>query len=354
MPLTPLQDALDRTGGAFDNKLQQLTGIAQSVKAAQVRKQKMAQELQNKKDLIQFKSDVELQQQKEYYEEVTKPQKQAEAQAEYMSNLQDSFTNAQESIRELSNKVTNKRFDTLSKYNLGEFSYDTKAVQKDGKIQGYQPEIYFRGQQIGYDEFNNTLTSLKSFGDFLETLETSDLGTSRVEQREINGQQARVSYIGSDKVDDYISQIKSDEDFRYQEYLKYSQGNLVRPATKQEADKGVSGGKTPQTQSLPLVGTLKESLGGETSKTYTFNQDVSNFFGGDISGEFTVDFTSSISGVKDQINNNIREGLLPEGSEFSLDAFPSEVRQQIVSGNITDETLQKIPEISPPKKLLTS
>lgn len=343
-----LARAYQQTGSAYDQKAAQYANFFQSIKNTEVAKQQMQEEMDRQMELVEFKSDVQLDRQKEYFQEVTKPQQQQEAARQQlqqqMEQVQEQFKNAQESVRDLQDQQAEK--NNLSKYNLGMFRYRVEPQLEGEQLVGAQPSIYFQPseeanpQQVDYGTYRNELEQLDDFGRFLSTLEDAELGESGVEEK--GG--VEHEYVGRGQKDQYIQQVKTNPEFRWQEYQKFKQGRL-HPAEKQSADKSASSGKAPASKAYSTIGSLREALGGGTSKEFRFSQDVSWLpFAGETAGAKEIDFTSSVRGVKKQINDFFTQIVLPKGSSFDLGKLTRKQRNAIIAGDTSGEFLDTVPD----------
>lgn len=330
-----LQKSLQASGRGFDSMLESVMGAFSSIKQSQVEKQRIQEELESQKDLIQFRSDVQLEQQKKVFEEIKKPQLEAERQQQLLEERREAFKDAQQTTLKLANKFSESQFRNVSKYNLLDPEFDIEPIQnEDGVVEGYRPSVKIFGQEVSQPDFVETLRKRAEFGGFISSLEESaedgGLSQSVSKQGEIAGETFRFSTIGSDNIGDVVTQIKQDPQFRETMFEIWNRSGESSLVSKKEPEETGKDRKTPVTDLIPFIGKMRDQI-KTGHKTYSFGEEG---WWTDQDTTFTIDFRGSVAGVQNQINRALKETFFREDEEFDLSSLGNEARKAILSGDV--------------------
>lgn len=346
MPLTPLRSVLNQNS-AFQSQIQQLQGFAQSIRQSQARKQQMLEKVASEKEIIQFRSDVELDQKKQFYEDVTEPRLQAERQAEQLQQMQEQFNkskeDAQKAVKNMQEKVGQSQYSSIYDYNLDSFNYGYDTIEQDGQLMGVKPEVYYGNEKIPASKFTDMVGSLSSFGDELNAAQNAnvDLETKQTEDGTL--------VLGNDDTaKQIIQEVKQDPERAKQYFSMYEQGKLR--AAQGEADSGRQTSSKALRDVVPSVMNLRDSLSGNTEMEFGFadpniedDWSIGGIFEDTETRKGKVDFSNSIGNVQTQLNT-IASQALPQDQQLDIGSLSEKEQTMVITGQLDEEALGTVPE----------
>ena len=192
MPNESLARAFETSAQGFQSKLSAVMGTVQNIQASQQAKQQMRQELENRKELVQFQSDVQFDTRKRIYEEIQQPQQEAERLQRLQEQMTESFKTANEEADNLRQEHLNSRFNQshglLSNYNFRPAQdpetgvYSTEVIRynpQDGNTQTVPFEQYQREAhkaEVVSSYFNEMEQKIDQLGEGDEEIQMTETG----------------------------------------------------------------------------------------------------------------------------------------------------------------------------------
>lgn len=175
-PVESFSRNISSSGSGFDAKLQALVGIGQAVKQSQVAKQRMQDQFQQQKDLIQFRSDTQLNKQLEYYDRVTRPQQEAQAKQQALQNQSATINESREAAMERKNEMLDEFYDNFDKVNEYGLYKPYFRVQQDKETGLYEPKIFVNDgeggvQEVDEQQYRYNVETLQNEAEWFSKLE---------------------------------------------------------------------------------------------------------------------------------------------------------------------------------------
>ena len=122
MPNESLQRAYDVSNSGFEQKINSVVGVFQNQQKTALAKQQMRQQMEMRKELAQYQSDLQFDRRKRIYEEIQKPQEELDRRLAEQQKLVDSHTTAQKQTNDLRrehiNETFHREYGLLSNYNF--------------------------------------------------------------------------------------------------------------------------------------------------------------------------------------------------------------------------------------------
>lgn len=357
--LPQLRQSYAETDQAYQQKLNTYANIFRNVKKSQVAKQKFDKEVQRQKDLIQFRSDVQLKQKEQYFKNVTKPQNEAKLQQnqieQYQNQIRDSYKQAQGKIEDYQKLLDKEDSSNMSRFNMDNFTFMPKPIEENGKLMGYEPATYLKTedglQEVGAN-FRGLRRDRRDFANMLAQVYDSDQQLKSSDNLNgIDTKNPKALIIGNDeKGKEFRRKIRNNPKFRREMIQAYTH-DLVHAAGSSEVSSEGGGSKVSKNNVINNITKIHDFFGGENSFKMGFSENTK---GGGLafwdwgSEEHPtggiIDKNTTVQNIQDQINQTFRV-VLPENlaKNFAGVTNLSDGELQIIaSGNTDSKELDKL------------
>lgn len=326
MPLQSLQRAYDRTTPAFDAKLGEVTRFFSTVQNNQQIKHQLAQQVEVKKELLEFESDLQLERQKELFEfqsDLKQKQELAKLQAEAINKSYEEAIEAQKTIADL----INKEYPNVITHGLVDYNV---RVNYDADTGRFVPEYILNGQVVGYQQFRDELSRRSDFAAHLEQVRMNkdEYDTGIYSETGIT--------LGPNNIEQVISDVRNDPERREMLYSMWRQGHLepAQKAPEPEKEKEID---LPSSPAFAMMSEMRAEI--PPSGIFEATLHRSRFgWGRDINARRTVDFNGSIPNIISQIEETVSDIY---DVDLSKIRFDSATWQAINVGDTTKLTSEE-------------
>lgn len=335
MPEQAFAQSLQIAGSGFDQKLQGLMSVGQAIAQGQMMKHQMAQQMQQQKDLIDYRADTQFEYQQRLQTEIQGPAEEARALAQRQQAFIESIPKAKAKANEWAENHSDN-YDKLNNYYLFDVTFN-HSITPDETTGLVTPTVYLKNNDgdytaIGYSEYLQEADRRLEFANWIEQLEQDrQEGLLRdnltEEEKFIDGKEV----LTAQNVEDMVTSMRADPTGKTSEelYLSFREGRfaLRNPATPEDPSSRSRG----DSAFLNVVAGINTLTGGkgvldlsnvETEGRLLWKEDVKS--------TSTIDFTSTTTPLPELLTQ-----LNETATKFfglDLSTIPAEERQAILRG----------------------
>lgn len=311
-----LLKALGTSGSGFDSVLGQVMQTTQNMQKSLMMKQQAAMKLDQQKQLVDYRTNAQLEANKELYglkQQRTQAETARQTQEELYEKLNEEIDNADNAFKEF-----NREFGKVSYYGLMNPTFKAGFNQEQGR---FTTQTYLNGKAVGTAEYeqrlNNASQTAQKIDDALDALAKGELATQAPEGA------GDGIYLTANNVESYVEQLRDNPELADRFVNDSDKIRIARVTEDIEAEgegdgsRGGGSGKSPLAEHIYQ---LNNMFGFDPVKSYNAVGDLSWMPTGTTEGKVTIDLNQGVGKTKEKIQEFFNQfgvdiSTLPVGSE---------------------------------------